>query len=423
MKIKTFIPLICLLIFLVNSCNSSSQEDYHKTFDLPLMAKSRELTYAGDYKELIKVVNHYYKIADQENYEEGKALCFIELYHINRILTKFEKSSYFLKKAEAILKDSDDQGHKAILYQAYVTNFQNLKMWDNAMYYSDKAIAITKNIKDNQYRNKILSSGYSLRGYNLLRQKKYDSGIVFLKKTLALDPKTINLCLLSGAFVATNRQDSALTYLKLAQNLLDQQKKESPVERLAVHAAFGDYYFSLKDYEKNENELYSALKYSKMLKGYYMPMELNKIFSIFYKTTGDKEKSKYYMQLYSNAKQKYYEEVEKVVNPAINKFIADVNEADQRHRNRMQITIGALVILCLLIGFYTFKQIRNIRRNRKKLVEKADQLKGQIGDKKYEEIIALAKKNDPKFLGTVKEAYPDFVNRLLSINPNLEESE
>ncbi|HIB8181471.1 TPA: tetratricopeptide repeat protein, partial [Elizabethkingia anophelis] len=423
MKIKRSILLIYLLLFLFSSCSKFSTEDYYKTFDLPLITKSDQLRYSGEFEEYVALQQKYYTIADDKGYEDGKTICYINLSKLNVVLGKFEKATEFLTMAERILDKSDNNEHKVLLYQAYVFKNNNLKLWSASLYYSDKALTTLKKIKNEDFKKKLTSPIYQLRGYNFYSQNKSDSAYVYFRKALKAEPNAITECMLATAFAQDKKPDSAAVHIQRAKEIITKKKDISSTHLCVEYATLGNYYFLLKQYDKAEIAFNSALIYEKKLRGSLIPVLLYNGLSTFYKTKGDTEKAKYYGTLLEKEMRKYLEEVDKAINPAVNKFIADVNENELRHKNRMQITIGALITLCLLIGFYTFKQIRNIRRNREKLSEKADQLKNQIGDKKYEEIVALAKKNDPKFLGTVKEAYPDFVNRLLSINPNLEESE
>ncbi|AZA85235.1 hypothetical protein C1637_13075 [Chryseobacterium lactis] len=89
----------------------------------------------------------------------------------------------------------------------------------------------------------------------------------------------------------------------------------------------------------------------------------------------------------------------------------------------MQYTIISLGILCLIIIIYSYRQVKTLQIRREILHNKATELQGQILDKRYEEILDLAKKNDSSFLSRFKEVYPGFITKLMDINPHLESSE
>ncbi|HCD9236149.1 TPA: hypothetical protein NEG48_003172 [Elizabethkingia anophelis] len=89
----------------------------------------------------------------------------------------------------------------------------------------------------------------------------------------------------------------------------------------------------------------------------------------------------------------------------------------------MWILISLLGILCIVIAIYSYKQLSSLKQKKKQLTKEAQLLKERIGDQKYDEMIALAKKNNSAFLEKFQEVYPDFVNKLKAINPEMESSE
>jgi hypothetical protein len=72
---------------------------------------------------------------------------------------------------------------------------------------------------------------------------------------------------------------------------------------------------------------------------------------------------------------------------------------------------------------YAWRIIRALGKRKEVLTIEAENLKIRMNDNKQEEVLELGKKNDPEFLNRFKEVYPEFIDQLLTINPNLESSE
>ena len=76
-----------------------------------------------------------------------------------------------------------------------------------------------------------------------------------------------------------------------------------------------------------------------------------------------------------------------------------------------------------LLGLYAWRIISALGKRKEVLTLEAEDLKIRMNDNKQEEIIELGKKNDPEFLDRFKDAYPEFIDQLLTINSGLENSE
>lgn len=93
---------------------------------------------------------------------------------------------------------------------------------------------------------------------------------------------------------------------------------------------------------------------------------------------------------------------------------------------------AALIALVLLVVASTFFIWRS-RRNRKILVQKEDalletesinkELTEQIGENKFNNLIELAKSNNPEFLILFTELYPQFIQALKTKEPNMRSTE
>lgn len=416
--------MLLLLLCILFSCNSFDQDEYHESFDLPLLKKSDEYRFSGNYKDYIALQNKYFKIANDKGYEDGKALCYLELFTINQSLMNYEKSMYFLKKADSILSKSDDEVHKAMLYRAYGNNSYRLKLFDNSLYYNDKTLASLKKVRHKELKEMLLIGAYQRRASVYAYKTQFDSVYSSLVKAQKIREDFLTESSFIALYEQQNKVDSIAVHLDKIRNMIKNGKELSVSNLFLAHIFTGVYYSKSKRFDEADNEFKKALDLGNKFKGTSAAMiNLYQILIPFYKEKGDLQKSEYYKNLYSVEKSKEENEMQRTINPAVNKFISDTSELETRSHRRMWILVSVLGILCVLIIIFAYRQLRIQKEKKKLLKNEAEILKGKIGDQKYDEMIALAKKNDPAFLVKFQEIYPEFTDKLLKINPDLETSE
>lgn len=105
------------------------------------------------------------------------------------------------------------------------------------------------------------------------------------------------------------------------------------------------------------------------------------------------------------------------------------NEAEKKkssHQTQIIIIISFFVILIVSISLFIIKRNKKlISLKTKALSEKtieSEELKVKL-DQSLDELLHLARKNDPAFLIKFEKVYPNFSNNLLAVNPALVNSE
>ncbi|OCA76485.1 hypothetical protein BBI01_06945 [Chryseobacterium artocarpi] len=104
-------------------------------------------------------------------------------------------------------------------------------------------------------------------------------------------------------------------------------------------------------------------------------------------------------------------------------FIAETEKAADSHKKDIQWVILISLAVFLLLVLYSWRIIKLLRERKNTLRTESEKLKSKMNDKKQDELIELARSNHPEFLNLFKEAYPEFIQKLLYINPGLENSE
>ncbi|WP_370896085.1 tetratricopeptide repeat protein [Chryseobacterium gossypii] len=418
-----YIYLLILSLLLV-SCNSKSGEKHENDFDLPLLNKSEALLYSGKYESLVMLNSEYFKKAKQLDYEEGQALCYINIANVNVTVRNFKKSLTFFEKARKLLDHSPNNIHKAIYYNSYGKLYYMLKLYDNALESNTKALNYLKHSRNSELKVNNLALVYSNRGDYLFEKKQTDSALIYYHKASRIKKTAITEGLIAEYHLQAHRPDSAAIYIQHTEDIINKQHIKD-VRVLYLYYLKGMYYNEINEYDKADAELQKALK---------LNIEYQQTFSaIFpyiywglvqiYKKKGDTANEYFYLKKYIEEKQKTDTALSDAVNFATESFISDAKKETDRQRNNILILVVLSVIWGLLGIMYAWRIIKSLRLKRKLLKMEAEALKNQFHDKKFEEVVKLARKNDSTFLTRFKEVYPDFIDKLLEINPDLENSE
>lgn len=228
---------------------------------------------------------------------------------------------------------------------------------------------------------------------------------------------------IATCFLSLKKSDSAIYYYKNAQNILFSAKQYEKRQEAAINLGLGSSYNEKMEYQLAIPYLIKSLDIVK--KGQYEDIYLDvlKQLAVSFKHTS-KEESNLYYKKYILAKKEYEEknslkpqEVEEIKNQNLSFF--------DRHK------VSIITIFSILIATFTFI-VFSLTKYRKRIEEKHQEvteivkeqseeiteLKTRVNDA-FEEVLDLAKKNDPTFLKRFAEVYPDFYNYLLIQHPEL----
>ncbi|UHO36675.1 hypothetical protein H5J24_12545 [Chryseobacterium capnotolerans] len=85
---------ISLLLYVI-SCSSGSRDKDKEDFDTALINKSSDLQLSGEYEALIKLNVEYLRKAAKMGYNEGIALCYLNMAEVNISAGNYEKALFF----------------------------------------------------------------------------------------------------------------------------------------------------------------------------------------------------------------------------------------------------------------------------------------------------------------------------------------
>lgn len=239
-------------------------------------------------------------------------------------------------------------------------------------------------------------------------------------------------------FLETNLPDSALHYFEKGYYL--KLKHNDPVLYMQ-YCAFADYYFANGDEDK---ALDYYLKTVENIEQYKIQdvdyVSAYKTLSEIYGKLGQKEKESFYIKKYAAINNKYLKANEKNANAALKIILNDKEEYLQKSKSELYWIIAGILGIGIIISilFYFFHQ--KMRKTKRKAIsnsaallqekeqiitqkeQETQQLKLKVNES-FDEIINLAKENDPQFFTRFQEVYPDFTTKILQIEPKLQTSE
>lgn len=414
--------LFILLIFLI-SCNSDSKE-YEKNFDVPLMKQNEEFRLAGEYDSLVNLNKKFYRKAENLGYEEGKALCYINLAEVNISLENYQKSQSFFNDADAILKDSKNKIHQSRFYNVYGRFNLEMRRLDKAFEYNNEALNLITQGGNSKLKNNILFNIYLRQGTYLIEKKQPVKALEYFQKARKLDDSGLADCAIADYIYMHKNMDSAYKYITIAYNKANINGKKDGVA-LYANTIMGEYYLADKQFDKAEGAFKKALEIdnsTKRIYAYYSKYIYNDLRSV-YENKKDNEKAYFYLNAYTEAKNRNNTAILKTINKDMESFMAETKNDSEDHRRNMQWVIFLSLTVFSMLVAYAWRIISLLRKRKDTLRTESEELKNRMNDKSLDEIMELGRRNDPEFLNQFKEAYPELINKLLQINPNLEDSE
>lgn len=414
-----------LFLFLY-SCTNTSQEELNHTFNYPLQQEIEHFP-REDYKAYDAINNKYLKIAEEKGYNDGKAHCYINMASDEINMGNFIPATELLQRAETILIQSDNNVLKAYFYNTLAFLNYRVNITDHfALAYNSKALYYMKKCNPKEQKMYQMDKIYQVRAYFLATTLKTDSAAIYFHKALNNSSTALNkvntLASLAEMQLDSNKLDSAATYVEKTLSIVKNIKGDKEIQAYAYHVA-ARYYMTMKQYSNAEMLLNKALKINNAISSIHLTPFLYDNLYNFYKEKGDKQKEIYYTELSQKAREQMFTNRSIGINTVNRKLIADTKQQEQQELSNTRIFIGVLIVVVIIAGIFIYLWTRKLKVNKIALKTETEILKDKLEDKSTEELIKLARKNDSFFLAKFKEVYPQFVLKLLEINPDLENTE
>lgn len=293
-------------------------------------------------------------------------------------------------------------------------------------------------IQDKEKRRKAKTEIYIYQWYNFEKSKlpksSYTDSLLSISKKLYNEAVLIennhqraksvlySTNLMVNSLILLKKYEEAVKYLKIGGQEL---KTFGEVTYLGVdyYEAKGDVEYNFKHYKGSSND--SALaSYNKAIKigealGYTAKTkELYSKVAEIYREKKDYAKQALFLQKSSNLEDSIQIKENKglsEVKPLLYANKGDITETPSQNRTLLYF-LSAVALLTIVIGGR--KLYFNKKKNKIQPLEKVTSEKDPVvKTNPYNHLISLALKNDSSFYLTFLEAFPDFSEKLLNINP------
>ncbi|MPT31831.1 MAG: hypothetical protein E2600_09220 [Chryseobacterium sp.] len=373
-------------------------------------------------------------------------------YYISRASSTLGMYENGLKYAEKALNEKFAQTNidlKLRLLEIKANNSHDLRLYDQSRNLSREIInnIINESNKDSDILYlKLLSSSYGNIGSTYYYElnsvdsmKKYTAiEMALLKKLPEKDAyERLSVAYISQGdnYLKAKKYDSAFYYYQESRRVSNQYQANFPL--YDYYAAMGRFYLSSQQVEKSlENFLHAEKELVQFPQESNSLMDIYKEISGLYGKLGDKKKEKEYLLEYLRKNEEILEKNEKNINYALNLIQQEKQMQKIIFTKRfLQVLIVSFVLLSILILYYFFEK-RNKKRadyQTKQLLDEKESIIHEQGretqilqqkvNESFEEIVLLAKKNNPHFWTRFQEVYPGFREKLLEKQPKFRGSE
>lgn len=430
---KTKIPLL-LLIF--NIVFFYSQE---KTTEKQIDSITTALWNSKFFNDegLVKLTELYYQ-AKEIDYEEGQIRLLKRIVEIKTSYSDFISALQYLKYLKSLSLSAQQYEEYTYANCLEAKIFFMDKNYSQAKKVLNLAEKYLYKIQDKEKRRKAKTEIYIYQWYNFEKSKlpksSYADSLLSISKKLYNEAVLIennhqraksvlySTNLMVNSLILLKKYEEAVKYLKIGGQEL---KTFGEVTYLGVdyYEAKGDVEYNFKHYKGSSND--SALaSYNKAIKigealGYTAKTkELYSKVAEIYREKKDYAKQALFLQKSSNLEDSIQIKENKglsEVKPLLYANKGDITETPSQNRTLLYF-LSAVALLTIVIGGR--KLYFNKKKNKIQPLEKVTSEKDPVvKTNPYNHLISLALKNDSSFYLTFLEAFPDFSEKLLNINP------
>ncbi|MCU7615812.1 tetratricopeptide repeat protein [Chryseobacterium sp. PBS4-4] len=377
--------------------------------------------------------------AEKLEFDEGKLKIYETLSYAYYAAGDFQKLIEFsgLEEKMALRLKNYLLVCNALRYQAI--GYSKLGFSDEARESMKNAFRYTHKISDKQKYHKIRGLLYQASCYveeNIVTDKDqtyYDSVFVWRKKEMSeLRKAKVEEFVLTGTYInignsysQKNKYDSAAYYFK--RSLVIAQKRKDKFSEARALVQLGVLYSGMKEHIKAIDVFEKALKANNRTDP-YLDKDIYYNLIKCYKSTNNTVKYQKYLEK-SVILQDSLDLLERAeVKTTITQIKKRKEESFSETKLKLYIIILSSVLLavaCLYLAYRYFKIYKKERKEKKfkeeTILEKDTQLnhlESKINNA-FEEVLELAKNDDPAFLARFKEVYPEFYCKLTSAYPDL----
>lgn len=393
-------------------------------------------------KESFELGKKIYWASKKNHYDIGIAMGLykISLYHY-QIRNDYKKALAYIDEGTEISKRMNNDS--LLLYFAFGKGavYGNLGFYKKADALFDECLNKTNCIKNLKKRKLLRGDLYTYKATFLSRSKSNSSNQILLEyyiKAMNEYEQALDKCMNPGYsnvgtyYAEIGNYDKADYYLKKAIAFF-KLKKILTCE--IEYTNLSDLNYKTRHYEAALQYLDSSnvICFKKPSENYYLIYKNYEGYKNIYNAINDKDSIIKYQNLEMVYKDSLSYDEESKQRESVSYIISKKEKENKKLEKSSRIIILCSLLVVLLIGVLIvvyYRRRNNTLKNKNLLKQKdfeknLDQKATEIQQLKqkvitsYDELIVMAKKDNPLFISFFKELYPDFFQRLKEIQPDL----
>lgn len=423
-KGSIYFLFLCVIVFFSFSLNSFSKQNKLKDLNTEYLVIRK----SGDFER-----STVYLLDILESEEATKDLelltwAQISLANVLWATGRLKESYSYLQLAEASLKNLTNNYLFAFFYQEYAQYYNQLGLYQLALESNRVSTTYALKIEDEDEKTRCLSYNYATRKVFHNELGQVDSALYYTYKSIATKHDTNDYTFLFKYYNKNSQRDSVEKYLTIIKGYLNDELIEPP-KRFWLLEALSYYYLNTGEYQLAHEYILDKVALAEQIGRTAFLINSYGSLSKYHKAVGDEMESlrfsakvQEYKDLLSASKSK---SVELTVETLIRLKEAELKTRDDK--NKLILWSSFLGFVLLVITFLWLNKKRKIKiaeiKESSLIIERE---KNELSKKLLntcDEVIELAKNNDPGFLAKFHEVYPQIFQKLESIEPSLTSEE
>ncbi|RPD99989.1 tetratricopeptide repeat protein [Aureibaculum marinum] len=408
----------------------NAQEFNEQRIDSFQKVKVKSFIKEGKLEEALLLSVDLIDYAKKINYEDAIVFGYVEIASLLCVFGQHLESLRYLNLADKNVSEKNNIKLKLKIYSIYGKNYSSLKLTKKAVSYFDKGIVLSKKMRPES--DNFLGSFYVNKADAYLHTKnRLDSSLVYLHKSIDIEKSPFRYAILSNYYLKYNKNiDSASHYLSKCKSLIGENTTISAYQKSIILQAQANLYKAQGDY-KNAIDLYrKSLEISYQMKRYKEISISYKFIAESYRFLKEEDKAHDYLLKYTRFNDSINNQYKKNVDSVVTTFLKEQENSYQLGEKRLKTflygSVSTSVLALFLIAYYHKKKQRKLVIEKEEIIKKRNKENIELKQKlnsAFEEVVNLAKNNDPAFLARFQEVYPDVCEKILNINPKLVNTE
>ncbi|MFB9053182.1 transcriptional regulator [Formosa undariae] len=424
MKSRYIIILFFLVFSSVYGAQQSQKPDYQY-----LKKKGNSLIEEGLLEEALLLNFDMVESAKKNNDTYIVSFGYVRMANILCAIGEHSESLRYLDLADGLIDKNKDFDLRIKLLSNYARNYAALKISNKSIEYYNKSIELCKTLPSEYHY--FLPSLYINKGDAFLNTPyKLDSTLVYIHKSIKIRENAFKYAVVANYYLKEDRNiDSARTYLNKSKKLIEVNDLRVYHKSIVLQAeanynkAIGNYLEAISLYEESV-VISKSIKRLKNVKLVY------KLISQAYSQLQDEDRSHEYLLKYVNLTDSLNTRYNENIGGVISDFLTEQESGYKKQEKKYSALIVTVVFLfvgCIIVIIYYYRKKKSIIiEEKEELINQKElesvKLKQQLNEA-FEEVVNLAKANDPSFLIRFQEVYPTVCENLLKVNPKLVNTE